>query len=159
MKIKGLQDEDFVNYRQPSMVIITSYCTFKCDKEIGGGCCQNSPLADSPIVDMPNEKIIQRYLGNKITKSIVFGGLEPFEQFDEMYELIREIREFNFCDDTIVIYTGFYKEEIIDKIILLSQYKNIIVKYGRFIPHQNKHYDDILGVWLASDNQYAERIS
>lgn len=159
MKIKGLQDEDFVNYRQPSMVIITSYCTFKCDKETGGNYCQNSSLADSLIVDMPNEKIIQRYLGNKITKSIVFGGLEPFEQFDEMYELIREIRESNFCDDTIVIYTGFNKDEIADKILSLSQYKNIIVKFGRFIPHQNKHYDDILGVWLASDNQYAERIS
>ena len=35
----------------------------------------------------------------------------------------------------------------------------IIIKYGRFIPNQQKHYDEILGVYLASDNQYAEKIS
>ena len=36
---------------------------------------------------------------------------------------------------------------------------NIIIKYGRFIPHQEKHFDEILGVYLASDNQYGKRIS
>jgi len=37
--------------------------------------------------------------------------------------------------------------------------KNIIIKYGRFIPDKEKHYDEVLGIYLASDNQYAERIS
>jgi len=43
-----------------------------------------------------------------------------------------------------------------DKIALLSRYKNVIVKFGRFIPNQEKHYDEILGVELASPNQYAK---
>jgi len=35
MIIKGLIDEDFVNYKKPSMTIMMPYCTFKCDKEYG----------------------------------------------------------------------------------------------------------------------------
>ena len=37
-------------------------------------------------------------------------------------------------------------------------FKNIIIKYGRYIPDQEPHYDEVLGVNLASDNQYAERL-
>ena len=49
----------------------------------------------------------------------------------------------------------------IDKNIFkaINQYTNIIVKWGRFIKGQNLHYDRILGVNLASDNQYAEKIT
>ena len=32
MIIKGLIDEDFINYKKPSMVIEFPYCNFKCDK-------------------------------------------------------------------------------------------------------------------------------
>ena len=42
---------------------------------------------------------------------------------------------------------------------MLYDYKNIIIKYGRYIPNQTPHRDEVLGVNLASDNQYAERIS
>ena len=41
----------------------------------------------------------------------------------------------------------------------LLQYPNIIIKYGRFIPDQKSHYDEILGVELASNNQYARNIT
>ena len=51
------------------------------------------------------------------------------------------------------------REEIINKVYLLSNYKNIIIKYGRYIPNKEKYYNEVLGVYLASENQYAERIS
>ena len=35
MKIKNIIEEDFVNYKVPSMFIATSRCDFKCDKECG----------------------------------------------------------------------------------------------------------------------------
>ena len=38
-------------------------------------------------------------------------------------------------------------------------FNNIIVKFGRFIPNQESHYDEILEVNLASPNQYARKIS
>lgn len=61
--------------------------------------------------------------------------------------------------DDIVIYTGYYKEEIKEYIDKLRVYPNIIIKFGRYIPNQEKHYEEELGIYLASDNQYAERIS
>ena len=57
-----------------------------------------------------------------------------------------------------MIYTGYYLDEIADKIRVLTEYKNIIIKFGRFVPNQKKHYDEVLGVYLASDNQYAKKI-
>ena len=33
MKLKGINTEDFVNYKKPSMFLITSYCDFKCCKD------------------------------------------------------------------------------------------------------------------------------
>ena len=62
-------------------------------------------------------------------------------------------------DDDIVVYTGYNKEEIPEHLMILKKYKNIIMKYGRYIPNKEKHFDEVLGVYLASDNQYGEKIS
>ena len=80
-----------------------------------------------------------------------------------MVMLLLFIRIFRkFSNDDIVIYTGYNKEEErsqdLIEFIKKNQYKNIIIKYGRYIPNQTPHYDEILGVKLASDNQYAERL-
>lgn len=155
MRIKGLTDEDFINYKLPSMVIATSYCDFKC----GADWCHNSPLAEANIIDVDDDVIIRRYLNNPITKAIIFAGLEPFDQLIELYKFIYNFRHEHKCDDDIVIYSGYNKDEVSEKIEQLRKVENIIVKYGRFIPGQKKHYDEVLGVYLASDNQYAEKIS
>lgn len=154
MRIKGLTDEDFINYKLPSMVIATAYCDFKC----GADLCQNSPLAKADPIDIDDDVIIRRYLNNPITKAIVFAGLEPFDQPIELFKFIYNFRHVYKCDDDIVIYSGYNKDEISERIEQLKKVKNIIVKYGRFIPGQKKHYDDVLGVYLASDNQYAEEL-
>ena len=154
MKIKGLVTEDFVNYKKPAMTIMFPYCIgFKCGAEY----CQNSPLANEENIELDISDIVNRYINNPITESIVMQGLEPFDSWDDLLELIKQLR-MN-CDDDIVIFTGFFKKEIEDKIAILSKYKNIIIKYGRYIPNQEKHFDKVLGVYLASDNQYAEKIS
>ena len=160
MRIKGLQDEDFVNYKKPSMFIGTSICDWKCCTEqcLDKSICQNSSLANSKTIDISADKIYRRYINNPITKAVVIGGLEPILQFSEVLDLIYTFRN-NGCFDDFVIYTGYNKEEIADKITLLSKYKNIVIKYGRYIPRQEKHYDEVLGVYLISDNQYAEKIS
>ena len=41
MLVKGIIDEDFINYKKPSMYIASSKCSFKCDKECGRAVCQN----------------------------------------------------------------------------------------------------------------------
>lgn len=160
MIIKQLRDEDFTNYRLPSMVVGFPSCTFKCEKECGcKGMCQNSELARSQSFDITPEEIVDRYISNPITKAIVFGGLEPFDSETQMLELMFKFREK--CKDTIIIYTGYYKEEISEYIYksICRYIPNVIIKWGRYIPGQTPHYDSVLGVNLASNNQYAERIS
>lgn len=158
MIIKGITDEDFVNYKKPAMFIATSKCSFKCEKECGVvGMCQNHPLAAASEMELSDEKIIKRFLSNDISKAVVFGGLEPFDQFEELFLLIKRFREKT--NDDVVIYTGYNENEIKRQVEELRQFKNIIIKFGRYIPNQPPHYDELLGIELASNNQYAKRIS
>ena len=157
MIIKQLIDEDFVNYKKPSMFIGFPSCSWKCDRECGEKVCQNGTLATSPNIEIKVNTIIKRYENNPITKAICCGGLEPFDSFDDLKEVVGKFRKET--SDDIVIYTGYKKEEILNHINWLQQFENIIIKFGRFIPNQGKHFDEILGIWLSSDNQYAEEIS
>lgn len=161
MRIKQLVHEDFINYKKPSMFIGTSYCTGKCYKELGLPCtiCQNEALQRTETLDISSARITSVYINNPITQAIVFGGLEPFDQFDELYSFIEELRTEWQRNDDVVIYTGYYRHEIEKQIMMLASFPNIVVKFGRYIPGQKPHFDEVLGVNLASDNQYAERIS
>ena len=158
MIIKEIKDEDFINYKKPSMFIGFPTCSWKCEKECGVRCCQNGALASMKNFDISVRDISDRYLSNLITSAVVCGGLEPLDSFGDLQELILSIRESG-CLDDIVIYTGYNPQEIDNKISILKKYKNIIIKFGRFIPNQNPHFDEVLGVNLASDNQYAVKIS
>lgn len=179
MITKAIVDEDFVNYKKPSMFIAFPTCGWKCEKECGKRVCQNSALAEAPNIDIDVEAIVDRYINNPITRAVVIGGLEPFDSFAYLIDLVMAIRKET--DDDIVIYTGYTKDELIKgkymKLYidlsgsgstkmklnfynyLKNNVKNIIIKYGRYVPGQQQHYDDVLGVYLASNNQYAEKIS
>lgn len=139
------------------MFLIFPYCSFKCDTENGSCICQNSSLVNRPNIDVDIDKIIDNYMSNNISKSIVCGGLEPLDSWEELKTFIVNLRYRT--KDPLIIYTGYNKDEIKDKIAWLQLYENIIVKFGRYIPNQETHYDKVLGIYLASDNQYAEVIS
>lgn len=159
MLIKYIEDEDFVNYKKPSMFIGTAYCDFKCEKECGvKGLCQNGSLMQIKAINIDDNEIVDRYIVNPFTEAVVIGGLEPFDQFEELFNLIKCFR--HKTSDEIVIYTGFYENEILDKLYKLqNNFNNLIVKFGRFLPNETKHFDDVLGVYLASSNQKAKKIS
>lgn len=156
MKIKDIVVEDFVNYHKASMFIITAFCSFKCDKESGKMVCQNSSLAHQPTLTIDDEHIISMYTSNPITEALCFGGLEPLDQFDEVVALISRFRKVS--NDPIIIYTGYTEDEVASKMAVLAAFSNIIIKFGRFIPDQPHHIDPLLGVELASPNQYAKRL-
>jgi hypothetical protein len=143
------------------MYIATAFCNGKCCKEAGIplSVCLNDAWRGTATIAMVDEGIIERYLSNSITTTICFAGLEPFEQFDQVYNFIEKLRKDYNCDDTVLIYTGYNKEEIAEQIEKLKDFDNIIIKFGRFVPDNPGKFDDVLGVRLASDNQYAERIS
>lgn len=157
MKIKGIIDEDFTNYKKASMFIAFPHCTFKCEQECGLHCCQNKDLIDEPNIELSEFAIASRYSFNMITNAIVIGGLEPFDDWNDLETLVNALR--SVTQDDIVIYSGYNEDEIKDKLRILCRYKNIIVKFGRFVPNSALRYDEVLGVILASDNQYARRIS
>lgn len=157
MKVKGIVFEDFLNYKKPSLFIIFPYCNFKCDKDCGLKVCQNSSLAKEKEIEYSIDKIVNNYIKNDITKAIVCGGLEPMDSFDDLKELVSALRVKT--NDDIVIYTGYREEEIEDKTNDLKQFVNIIIKFGRYIPNDKEYYNDILGINLASRNQYAKKIS
>ena len=157
MKLRGLVVEDFLQYKKPCLFLIMPYCTFKCDRENGSQICQNWSLCKEAVVEMPEQQLVQLYLSNPITTSVVFGGLEPLDSFDEVLSFVKLLRER--CEDDVVIYTGYTEKEVEDQVQQLQHYSNIIVKFGRFRPDQNPHLDPVLGIELASDNQYAKKIS
>ena len=161
MELKGIIDEDFVNYKKPSMFLATCYCDWKCltEKNLDISICQNSELVKQKNIEISVNKIIERYLNNPISQSIVIGGLEPVKQFGDVINFIYELRITYNCSDNIVIYTGYYPEEIKEELSSLLQYKNIVVKFGRFEINSEKRFDKILGIWLNSSNQWAEKIS
>ena len=70
MTVKGFIEEDFCNYKKPSMFLGAPSCTFKCEKECGEKVCQNSALATSPAKYYMDETLISRYLSNSITSAL-----------------------------------------------------------------------------------------
>lgn len=163
MKIKGLIDEDFTNYKKPSMFVITPYCDGKCNKGYDTPICQNYNLMKdrSDLMEIDTYELVKRYLNNPITHAVVFGGLEPFDSGADLIDFIYLLRNVKKCYDDVVIYTGFTEEELqYDHFFnSLKDFENIIVKFGRFVPNDEPHYDEILGVKLASLNQYAKKIN
>lgn len=157
MKILFLTDYDIVNYKKPSIFIGFPCCTFKCNKEAGKVVCQNYELIKEKQIEISYEEIVKLYLDNPLTSAIVFGGLEPFDLFTDMNNLIAEFRKYTY--DDIVIYTGYTEDELFEEIEYLSVcYSNIIIKFGRFKPDTKQHLDPILGVKLFGDNQYAKKL-
>jgi hypothetical protein len=111
--------------------------------------------------------LIKRYLTNPITKAIVISGLEPFDTPEMLYDIVLGFRDIGVMDD-IVIYTGYTEDELslddsgrqsVAAYNWLKHYPNIYVKFGRFVPGQTPHFDEVLGVKLASDNQYGKKVS
>mgnify|MGYP004644755465 CR=1 FL=1 len=153
MELLGIVDEDFINYKKISMTLEFPKCSFKCDIEAGCEICQNSRLASIDAKNYNPNSIIESYLNNKITEAVCIQGLEPFDSFNDLLSFIALLR--SKCEDDIVIYTGYYEHELVYELTQLKQFSNIVIKFGRFIPDDEKHFDPLLGINLASSNQYA----
>jgi len=141
------------------MFISTISCNWKClkEKDLDISICQNSEIYNLPTLILDDLSIIKQYLNNDLTSAIVIGGLEPFLQFNEILEFVKLFRTYS--TDDVVIYTGYYPQEILSKIKDLQTQKNIIIKFGRYKPLKEKRYDETLGIFLSSPNQFAKKIS
>lgn len=173
MKIKGIKPDDYTNYRDPegwsSLFVGMGTCDWKCCISAGVPIetCQNSELAKAPIVELDARDLLRRYAWE--SGSVVVGGLEPFNDMGSLKELATAYKNFvsylnNETElDKFVIYTGYNPDEVISRVEeiynIVKDKLTLIVKFGRFVPGQKPHLDDVLGVELASDNQFAKKIT
>lgn len=157
MQVTNIIMEDTANYKKISMFIGTPYCSGKCWRELGldSSICQNDELRGSGLLDVSIDKLIDMYDDNPLCEAVVFGGLEPLDSLEDLNAFVMNFRYRH--PDTIVIYTGYTEEEAEEKLRYILLHENIVVKYGRYIPDQPRHYDEVLGVRLASPNQYAKK--
>lgn len=160
IELKGIIWEDTVNYKKISTTLMFPKCSFKCDKESGIQICQNKELAATPTQTVSAEVLIKKYIENPLTQAIVLQGLEPLDSPIDVYTVAAALQDMN-CYDDFIIYTGYDKNEVSPLLIHTIRSLvpgKLIIKWGRYIPNQEKHYDEVLGVYLASDNQYGEVI-
>lgn len=158
IKVKGIITEDTVNYKKISLTLMFGKCDFKCDRENGVQLCQNWELAAAPDKTVLINGLMRNYINNPLTEAIVVQGLEPFDSLIDLYTVAAALQDFNITDD-FVVYTGYNRDEVKSKLKPLYNVPgHLIVKWGRYIPNQKPHYDPVLGVYLASDNQYGEQL-
>lgn len=153
VKTLFINDCDIVNYKEACMFIGAGYsCSRGCPN------CQNEALKGTKPHLTRGERIVEDYMNLPITHAIVFGGLEPLEDLDNLTEWIRLFRDKT--DDPIIIYSGDPPKSprVINAVTRLKRYKNIIFKLGEYHMGQKPHYDELLGVKLASDNQHGYRL-
>ena len=129
MKLINLIEEDFTNYKKPGMFLGFPFCSGKCNPKDALPICQNQQLHSAKLIDISAEEIITRYYNNPIPRCLIFGGLEPFDTFTAMIEVIDALHNcssflpytvkktnpdgYATVDDAdIVIYTGYYPWEI-----------------------------------------------
>ena len=156
--VKGIIWEDTVNYKKICTTLMFPKCDGKCNREYGSIICQNQGLAAAPLQTVHLNSFMRNYKSNPITEAIVLQGLEPFDSLIDLYTVAAALEDFNITDD-FVIYTGYTREELKSKLKPLYKVPgHLIIKWGRYIPNQQPHYDPVLGVYLASDNQFGEQL-
>lgn len=157
MHLKAIVHEDYTNYRLPAMLLGVCYCDFKCCREDRNSYCQNSPVFMMPTFEMSDEEIVRAYLDNPLTHAVVIAGLEPFyQQTEEVLSFAETFRKAT--PDDIVIYTGYYPDEVREPLERLRPLGNIYLKFGRFRAGDSPHLDAVLGVELANREQYGMRL-
>lgn len=146
-------------YKKPSLLVPSGIsCTWKCE-----GCINKKHYKDYSMITTTIENVLDQYKKNKIAQSIVFAGLEPFDNIIVLEKFIHYFRKFS--SDTIIIYTGYEYLDLFKQLHLadffqnLMKYNSIIIKFGRYIKNRKPIYNDCLGINLASDNQYTLKIN
>ena len=159
MIIKGIKEEDFLQYKNPSMLVAFPSCTFKCEKECLA-CkviCQNSALVKAPDIEISPKAIVDRYLSNPITKALVCGGLEPFDSWEDLRCFVTNIRYWT--PDPIIIYTGYNEDEIVSSDIVGITYGSLFDATQTMVA---KIDDDTYQVqvvsWYDNENSYTSQM-
>ena len=69
IRLKGVVAEDLINYKKPSMFLITSFCNWKCCKG-NPSICQNNSLSTQPIKEIDIDNLIKLYTGIPVNLAV-----------------------------------------------------------------------------------------
>lgn len=150
-----VKTDNITDYKNTSLQLIFPYCSGKCEG------CQNYKLHESKVTKYRIKDIVHLY--NKLSehKAVVCAGLEPFDSFEELKNLLIAFAK-NDKKIDFVIYTGYELEEIEDNKVeellkILKTYSTndikLIIKYGRYDKDShNKWLSSILGVELINNS-------
>ena len=112
--------------------IWTVGCNFCCPG------CMSPELRDFGFgKEISVDKILELIKKNKLPiDGFTISGGEPFEQAVELLELLAKLNELS---DDIIVYTGYYLEELVVKIPNLNEYLDLISVLidGRYIDELN----------------------
>lgn len=169
----SLKDENLLNYKvrlggTPKLVFndykktglyipIGVNCTGKCWREQGltSDICQNWDM-NNVYETYTIKDILEIYDKNPFLEAFIMTGMEAFDNFEEMLNLIKVIRSYK--NEEIVIFTGYNPNELKDEINILKKFKDIIIKFGRYERDLKPKKDEVGGVTLVTSNQFFKRI-
>jgi pyruvate-formate lyase-activating enzyme len=139
-------------------LIATVNCDWKCLKEqnLPLSTCQNSHTCDIGNKEIELKELVARFNDNVLSECVIWAGLEPMLQFEEMLCFINEFRKTN--NEEVIIFTGYYPEELKWHIEKLKSFSNLIIKFGRYIKNSKPIRDNLLKIELVSENQFSKRI-
>lgn len=147
-------------YKEPSFLIpIGITCSWKCEN-----CINKKHVFEYSYPEFTINEIISQYQKNILTYTIIMAGFEPFDNYVNFMDLVEAIRVSG-INDMIVVYTGYDIVDFRSNFLLLNifqeltHFDNIIIKFGRYIEGLEKVWNEELGIWLASANQYTVRIT
>lgn len=142
MKIKGFEHERTQDAPFMGCLIIANNCNRNCRN------CFNQHLKNKPSIDMTADDIIAEVKKNPFNEGIILGGLEWFEQIDDMKVLMQTAANSGL---KIMVYTGFpvIKDETIFK--ECAKKVDTYLKIGPYI--ETLPGRQMYGITLASKNQ------
>lgn len=145
--------EVFQDYKDSAILFSAIDCDWKCCREYGQSICQNQKMHGQREVILPFSRVLET-ICNSYTDAVIFGGLEPMLQADELVQCIEYLRQQG-MSRPIIIYTGYYPHEINTDTLIRLANCHVIMKFGRYDPSYEPKFDDILGITLASGNQFS----
>lgn len=160
--------DNVTDYKETSLFLVFPYCSGKCGEE-----CQNKDLRKKEVKEFNTEDIIKFYQSLDTHNAVVCGGLEPWDSFEELKQLVEDFaRSSSVKPVDFVIYTGYdnlikyyfdgryreVKEDFFDLLQTWINYadpsSNLIIKQGKYdINRKTSWHSDVLGVDLATNNQ------
>lgn len=113
INVAGILTNSLANGPGLRYVLFVQGCSHHCK-----GCQNQHTWEPNKGRDMSIEDIIKDIESNPFIDGVTLSGGEPFDQAEEIYKLVKELKAKGY---NIIAYTGYKYEELIGRAILRSE--------------------------------------